>query len=141
MKIGYQAGFTLIELLIAIAIVGILVAIAIPSYSRYTRRAHYVEVVQAAAPFKLGVAECYQVMGDLADCQAGENGVPNDIASGEGAGMVDSITIEAEGKIVVVPKDQHGITQADTYELIPENNNGRLTWTTAGGGVEKGYAN
>ena len=34
-------GFILIELLIAIAIVGILTAIAIPSFQKYTRKAYY----------------------------------------------------------------------------------------------------
>ena len=77
--------------MIVVAIIGILVAIAIPSYQNYTRRAQYTEVVGAAAPYKVGIEECYQTSGDLGNCQAGENGVPDAIASNQGAGSIDSI--------------------------------------------------
>lgn len=133
-------GFTLIELLISIAIIGILMTIAIPTYQQYTRRAHFSEIVQATAPFKLGVEECYQNLGALDNCNAGQNGVPAAIASGSGAGLIDSIST-TKGKVVVTPKALYGIAATDTYELTPTATNGVLVWTTGGGGVKKGYAN
>lgn len=42
-----QYGFTLIELMIAVAIVGILAAVALPNYTEYVKRASRAEAVAA----------------------------------------------------------------------------------------------
>lgn len=136
-----STGFTLIELLIAITIVGILVAIAIPSYQNYTRRAHYTEIVEAISPYKLGVEECYQMTSDLSACQSGQNGVPLNIITGKGSGLIDSITTVTGGIITIVPRVKYGFTAQDTYILTPSVENSRLIWVSSGGGVTNGYAN
>lgn len=132
-----QAGFTLMELMITVAIVGIIAAIAIPSYLDYTKKAYYSEIVRVTGPYAVGVAECYHTVGALTGCNAGTNGIPSAISAATGGIASLGVT---NGVITVTPVAAHGLVSGDTYVMTPAFNNNVISWTTSGGGVTKGYA-
>jgi type IV pilus assembly protein PilE len=62
-------GFTLIELLITIAIIGILVAIALPSYNRYVLRSHRAEAKNMLMATAQRLEQNYTLSGSYARTQ------------------------------------------------------------------------
>lgn len=52
---GFARGFTLIELMVAIAVLGILLAIAMPNYFKYVREARRAEAQSQMMEIRLGM--------------------------------------------------------------------------------------
>ena len=120
-----QQGFTLIELMIVIAILGILAAIAIPTYQDYTIRARVSEALAIADAAKTGVAE-YRQAQDAWPADLTEAGVSNVVTS-----YVSGLSISAGSIVIDVNESGVGISGSDTLTitLTPSFVTGAVTWT------------
>lgn len=125
-------GFTLIEIMIVVAIIGILAALAIPSYQSYTQRAKFMEVMQAIGPYKIAVETCVQEEGSLENCGTpSQHGIlTNYQATDENTGYTASITTGAKGVITATSQRiKSGAATSFTYLLVPTvQTNGQLAW-------------
>ena len=99
------AGFTFIELMIAMAIVGLLVAMAIPKYQGYVVRAKVTECISLAALPKIIVTEA-QLSGRGVDYQFSQTR------------NCDSLQIAENGSIVMQTRDT-GASTDPLVQLVP----------------------
>lgn len=132
MKHTNQAGFTLIELMIVVAIIGILAAVAIPSYQDYTARAQVSEAMTLTSGVKTPLAEWLSDKGNLP-------AAIDSLTSSTSGKYVASITLSgtAGAPVIEATMASTGVNtaiQGSVFGLV--SNDGGNTWDcSAGNGV------
>ena len=127
-----QQGFTLIELMIVIAILGILMAIAIPAYQDYTVRAKVSEAMTMVAPAKLAVAETTSSKGALASVTAVNSGY---VFPGQTTYVTTVAITDVTGVVTATVQNTGSATaNGNTLILTPTEmaGTGQLTWACTG---------
>ena len=118
------SGFTLIELMIVVAMIGILAAIAVPTYSNYVARAQFSEALTLVSGVKTAVADAYQSRDDLDGIDNGVGSIP--AASAITGTYVENVVV-TDGIITATFKADSAL-DGKTMTLIPTINKDALAW-------------
>lgn len=130
-----STGFSLIELMIAVAIVGILAAIVVPSYRDYIRRSSLQEGFAALADMKVRMEQFYQSNRDYGipgeDMECGNDGTAERVSFAATANFTYACTLPGgDDQQFLITATGAGPAAGHVYSL--DHNNVRRTVTFRG---------
>ncbi|TDR45871.1 pilin [Tahibacter aquaticus] len=109
----------------AVAIAGILAAVAVPAYDDYVVRTQVSQVIGDAAAMKTSIAEIYATTGKLPSSED----EPADLAGfGEMAKYLDSYYVDSGAIVMVFGDEANAALHGKTLILRPYQQGGQLIW-------------
>lgn len=119
-----ERGFALIELLVVILIIGILAAIALPSFTGQSDKADDAAAKSTARNLVAQVEACYALTGSYPQCESGSasldtGGIAGAVALGDADGYEVSAVSET-GNTFVITKSGDGVDRTCTDAGSPD---------------------
>lgn len=134
-RLRSKKGFTLIELMIVVAIIGILAAIAIPTYMDYTKRAKVSEAVSLLSGIANALAEWHSSGGNFLEVNTDNLGNITEVQSSK---YVEKVTVEEKGPDGKCTTEQDSICIGATLQGIGAGVDGSMIYMEIAYNSEKG---
>ncbi|HYX65002.1 MAG TPA: pilin [Burkholderiales bacterium] len=109
-------GFTLIELMIAVAVIGILAAVALPAFQDYSVRSKMSEVILTMSGCRVAITEAYQ---SGVSPVPGPGGWGCELAPTEGTRYVAGLTTSADGVVTATVRNISASVNSSVLTLAP----------------------
>ena len=104
----------------------------------YHNRQAMQALLPALRPYQAGIEQCFHHTNSLHACNQRSRQIPAPITAKAHHPSIESLTV-THGKITMIPRQQHGLTDDDALVLTPHVVGSKIAWQKAGGSVENGY--